>query len=335
MTEDDDAHESWEGEYAVPRGKALLILPYFGAFGPWFPLYLHSLANQRTLDLLLLSDVEPPELPPNSRRIDMTFDQVRELATARLGTAVRLERTRNICDLKPAFGMVFEEFTRGYAYWAFGDEDVLYGDVDRMLAPHLDGNVDLVVPGTNSARMQGCIQGHLTVLRNDPRTNELAIRDPAFKDVLASHEHWAYDETSWRYGGEISSFTKIVKQAEARGDLSIRWGIPTITHLPRRGRWYAYDGRSLREDNGNEILYYHWGRMRHRQVQWPSPDVAKHGFGFDRYGFYDSGLGAARLGLRRAVGRVRELTNDARPTLSRWRAAMRITMRRPRAQTTV
>ena len=105
-----------DGEFAVRHSKALLILPYFGAFGPWFPLYLHSLANQRTLDLLLLSDTEPPELPPNARRIDMTFDQVRVLATARLGTPVRLQRTRNICDLKPAFGMVFEEFTRGYPY---------------------------------------------------------------------------------------------------------------------------------------------------------------------------------------------------------------------------
>jgi hypothetical protein len=319
----------------VRRGKALLILPYFGAFGPWFPLYLHSLANQRTLDLLLLSDAEPPELPPNARRIDMTFDQVRERATARLGTPVRLQRTRNICDLKPAFGMVFEELTQEYQYWAFGDEDVLYGDVDRMLAPHLDGTADLVIPGTNSSRMQGSTQGHLTVLKNDPRTNELAARDPAYKDVLVSHEHWAYDETSWRYGGEISSFTKIVKEAEARGELSIRWGVPAITHVPRRGRWYAYDGRSIHEDTGSEILYYHWGKMRHRRVQWPSPEVAKHGFGFDRYGFYDSALGPARLEVRRAVGRLRELATGARRRLSRWRAAMRTTLPGPRPQTTL
>lgn len=44
------------------RGQALLLLPYFGTFGPWFPLFLHSVANQHTLDVLLLSDSEPPEL---------------------------------------------------------------------------------------------------------------------------------------------------------------------------------------------------------------------------------------------------------------------------------
>jgi len=311
----------------VRRGRALLILPYFGSFGSWFPLYLHSLANQHTLDLLLLSDAEPSALPPNARRVEMTFGQLRELATARLGTAVRLHRTRNICDLKPAYGMIFEEFTQGYEYWAFGDEDVLYGDLDRMLAPHLDGTADLVVPGTNSSRMQGSTQGHLTVLRNVPRTNELAISDPSYRGVLVSHEHWAYDETSWRYGSEISSFTKIVKEAEARGELSIRWGLPSITHAPRRGRSYVYDGRTLHEDTGRELLYYHWGKMRHHKVQWPSPEEAQNGFAFDRYGFYDSELGRARLGVRRALGRVRELASDARHRLSKWRAARRYTKR--------
>jgi hypothetical protein len=219
--------------------------------------------------------------------------------------------------------MVFEEFTQGYQYWAFGDEDVLYGDVDRMLGPHLDGTADLVIPGTNSARMQGSTQGHLTVLRNDPRTNELAIRDPAYKQVLVSTEHWAYDETSWRYGSEVSSFTKIVKEGEARGELSIRWGIPSITHVPRRGRWYVYDGHSVHEDNGKEILYYHWGKMRHRNVRWPGRDEARHGFAFDRYGFYDVKMGPGPLAVRRAAGRVRELATDARRRLSKWRAAMR------------
>ena len=111
-----------------------------------------------------------------------------------------------------------------------------------MLAPQLDGKVDLVIPGTNISRMQGSTQGHLTVLRNHARTKELAIRDPAYPRVLVSEEHWAYDETRWRHGGEIGSFAKIVKDASTpserrvrqRGELSIRWGTPGVTHLPTR-----------------------------------------------------------------------------------------------------
>jgi uncharacterized protein DUF6625 len=310
------------GTTPVLRGKALLILPYFGSYGPWFPLYLYSLANQHTLDLVLVSDTLPPALPANARHVAMTFDQLRERASARLGTPVRLHRTRNVCDLRPAYGLVFEEFTQGYEYWGFGDEDVLYGDLDRMLAPHLDGIADVVVPAANGK------SGHLTLLRNHARTNELAMRDPAYKDVLVSQEHWAYDETSWRWARissstGISSFTKIVKDAEARGELMIRSGIPRVTDVPRRGRSYVHDGRSVYEQKGGEILYYHWGKMRHRKVRWPGPEDARKGFAFDRYGFYDPELGPAGLAVRRVGGRLRELAGDSRRELSQWRAAVR------------
>jgi hypothetical protein len=305
------------------RGKVLLILPYFGSYGPWFPLYLHSLANQQTLDLLLITDGDPPELPGNARRVAMTFDQLRERATAILSTPVRLHRMRNICDLRPAYGLVFEEFTHGYGYWAFGDEDVLYGDLDGMLAPTLDGTADLVIPGPNGK------SGHLTVVKNDPRTNALAMNDPAYKDVLESREHWAYDETSWRCGTDVSSFHAIVTAGEARGELAVRRGLPRVVNVPRAGRWYLYDGRTLREDTGRELLYYHWGRMRHRKVQWPDAEEAKKGFAFDRYGFYDPKLGRARLVMRRGVGGVRELASNARRRLSDWRAAMRAAISAP------
>jgi hypothetical protein len=307
-------------------GKALLILPYFGRFGPWFPLYLQSLGKQQTLDLLLLSDSRPPDLPKNARHVAMTFDRLRELANARLATPVHLHRMRNICDLRPAYGLVFEEYTRGYAYWAYGDEDVLYGDLDRMLAPQLDGTADLVIPGITGK------SGHLTLLKNGPRTNELAMSDPAYKDVLVSREHWAYDETSWRCGSDISSFHQIVTAAEARGELSVRRGLPRVVNVPRPGRWYVYDGRSLREDTGTELLYYHWGRMRHRTVRWPDGDEARKGFAFDQYGFYDPQLGRARLVVRQGVGRARELAGHARRRLSDWRAAMRARISAPPSQ---
>lgn len=244
----------------------------------------------------------------------MTFDQLRSLARAKLPVPVRLERVRNVCDLRPAYGLVFEEYIEGYEYWAFGDEDVLYGDLDRMLAPHLDGRSDLVVPARNGK------SGHLTLVRNRPRSNELALEDPAYAQVLASREHWAYDETSWRWGAEISSYHKIMKEAEARGELTIRWDIPRTTGIPPRGRWYEYDGRTLTENGRREVLYHHWGRMRHRRVNWPRADEASRGFAFDRYGFYDPTLNQTRLALRRSVGRVRELAGDARQRLSDWRA---------------
>ena len=104
--------------------------------------------------------------------------------------------------------------------------------------------------------------------------------------------------------------------------MTIRRGLPRVVNVPQRGRWYVYDGRSLREDNGKELLYYHWGKMRFRNVRWPDPEEAKHGFAFDRYGFYDPRIGPARLAVRRSEGRVRELATDTRRRLSDAKAAL-------------
>jgi hypothetical protein len=51
---------SASGEDAMnPSAKVLLIIPYFGAFGPWFPLYLYSLANQHTLTFTIQRSERP------------------------------------------------------------------------------------------------------------------------------------------------------------------------------------------------------------------------------------------------------------------------------------
>ncbi len=36
-------------------------------------------------------------------------------------------------DLKPTFGLVFEEWTSEYTHFAFGDTDVLMGDLRRFI----------------------------------------------------------------------------------------------------------------------------------------------------------------------------------------------------------
>lgn len=102
--------------------------------------------------------------------------------------------------------------------------------------------------------------------------------------------------------------------------------------LPPRGRWFVYDGRTIREDNGREIVYYHWGNMRGLKLQWPSPEEAQRGFAFDRYGFYDSEVGPARLAAHRAEGRLREFASKARRRLSDWRAATSAAISGPRSK---
>ena len=271
----------------LDRPKTLVIVTYFGTFGPWFHLYLHSLSRQRSLDLLLVTDAPTPPLPSNARRVEMGIEDLRDLAAAQLGTAVTLPHVRKLNDLKPAYGLVFESYTRGYDYWAYGDEDVFYGDIDGQLTPRLLERPDLVVPSnTNAPPEKRRTIGHFTLVRNEPRISALAMTDPDYTAALASNDYWAYDETGWLAPDGRGSFSKVVRDAEARGELTVNWGLPVRGDIPWPGRSLRFDGRGIREQDGTEIAYYHWGRMKAKTWTFPTIEQAEMGFVLDRYGFF-------------------------------------------------
>ncbi len=270
------------------KGKALLIIPYFGKFGPWFPIYLRSLAKQNTLDLLLITDADLTDLPGNVRLLKGTLSDLQAMAEEKLGTKVSLPTARYLCDLKPAYGRLFDTYLEGYEYWAFGDEDVIYGDLDRILRPLLDGRTDVL-----TADSKGTL-GHLTVLRNTKKLRNLVFEDEKYFEVLAGEDFWAYDEWSWTRSVENpSSFTKTVRNAEQRGEISVLWQAYKIRgDVPWPGDGMRYDGKSLHSLDGNQIAYFHWGRAKHKYLKYkrlftfPTVEEAEGGFAYDRFGFY-------------------------------------------------
>ena len=120
----------------------------------------------------------------------------------------------NLKDLKPTIGFVFADWLQPYSHWAFGDMDVLYGDLSRFLSPWVTGGRDVVsfvaadpVPssstrehGTRRVRPgtpQGtwlshmCIgeatlfAGQLTVFVNSEWSATLFLRVPLWRQVLS------------------------------------------------------------------------------------------------------------------------------------------------------
>jgi len=304
------------GTAMTEAARVLLIIPYFGRFGPWFPLYLHSLSRQRRLDLLLVSDRLDHELPANARHMPMSLAELRERAADILQTPVAAGSALKLCDLRPAWGLIFADQLRGYRYWAYGDEDVLYGDLDRFIAPALDAGSDLIVPSRQATI------GHLTIIRNAPLTNRLLLDDAEWRAVLASPDHWAYDEWSQHRPAGTGSFTRTVNAAEAAGRLRVAWGVPKRGDLPRHGRSYVYDGLALRDDEGAETAYYHWGRFKHVHRRFPAAEPAPPVFAFDRHGFYRHDLRGVRLGARRVAARQQEWTGRALTRLGQVLASL-------------
>ena len=122
-----------------------LLIGRWGAWPPWTPLLLKTLAANPTIDFYLLSDANPTDghaasaLPANIHHVPLTLGQLLDRlrktvgctlhslkATGTYGSGVSSAKTN---DLKPMFGLVFETLLRGYTWWGYLQEDLLVGDL--------------------------------------------------------------------------------------------------------------------------------------------------------------------------------------------------------------
>ena len=91
-----------------------LILPYFGEFNNYFSLFLKSVEYNT-------DNENKYNYPPNVKVIKTSLDKVKNIADQKLGFSVSLEKPYKLCDYKPAYGFLFEEFIQDYEYWGHCD----------------------------------------------------------------------------------------------------------------------------------------------------------------------------------------------------------------------
>ena len=136
-------------------------------------------------------------LPSNVRVVEVA--NLTELYRARMGKP-RLELNPDkIKDFKPAVGHVFEHFLRPYSHWAFGDVDVVYGDLSRFLTPQLLAH-DIITFRTDdlcASMTKTLFAGQLTVFANNPWCRTLYREAPMWEKVAATGARYMFfDERS-------------------------------------------------------------------------------------------------------------------------------------------
>ena len=178
-------------------GRIALIIPYFGPLPHWFPYWVKSLERSRILEAHLFTDAHVPGKVPDNLKIQtFSLEEFSALASKNLSIPVHLEITYKVCDFKPAFAEIFAEYIRNYDFWAFGDLDLVYGNVDAFLSPFLN-DFDIV------SFRKGWVSGSLCVLRNSERVNSLYRRSPDWKKVFASSKYMWFDEMGGFFYSEV------------------------------------------------------------------------------------------------------------------------------------
>lgn len=164
------------------------ILPYFGRFNNYFPLFLKSFAYNTEFDLLIFTDNDTEySYPSNVKVFHTTLDKVREMASEKLGFNVCLNSPYKLCDYKPAYGFLFEEYIKDYKYWGHCDCDLVFGNINQLLIPLINEGYDKLFAA-----------GHLTLYKNTEENNRRFMKAYngrlIYKDIFTSNEICVFDE---------------------------------------------------------------------------------------------------------------------------------------------
>lgn len=172
--------------------KIAIIGCYYGKFPVWIQYWLKSCASNPTIDFYIVTDLELINRPQNVHIISLRLKEIKELAEKKLGIPISLGRPYKLCDLKPCYGVVFEEYLHDYDYWGHCDFDLIWGDIRKATKQYNLEQYDKFLP-----------LGHLSLYRNTEEVNSRYKMDGSrcgsYKEVFATDDGHAFDETDGIY----------------------------------------------------------------------------------------------------------------------------------------
>lgn len=288
---------SWLARLGLSRSsrgtsRILILVPYFGPWPEWIEFFLVTCRWNRTIDWLFLGDHGPPgKLAANLSYRELSLGELGQMVEQKLGVTLELPNGYKVCDLRLAFGTLFDEHLRRYDHFGWSDIDVIYGDLRRHLPPEMLAH-DVVT--FNEAHLSG----HFTLVRNDKRGRSLHRALGGFTDRIGDPEYQHLDEP------EPSALRGV--RVHARESFNT----PLSKLIPWRGgdfvfpsEWRWHQGRLTNDlDGDQDFLYLHfmhwkggWWPRECGNAQWEAlesvvnmdPGRAAEGFRVDAKGFHD------------------------------------------------
>ena len=172
--------------------RIVFICPYFGTIPKGqYKLWLKSCETNDTIDFLLITnDVEALSfaLPANVKPIKMSWEDCCKKIQSNFNFKVTLAFAYKLCDLKPAYGEIFNEYIKGYDFWGHTDSgDTILGNLRKFLTEDILNTYDKVH-----------IYGHMSLLRNTPENNaRYKIRQNnglTIEEIFSAEENLCFDD---------------------------------------------------------------------------------------------------------------------------------------------
>lgn len=168
--------------------KIILILPYFGKLPNTFDFFLQSCKNNPSIDWLIFTDCDIEEYS-NIKVIKQSWNDFKKFVQTKFDFPIALNSPYKLCDFRPAYGYIFQEYIASYDYWGHCDCDLIWGDLS-ILNTIIERDYDRIGE-----------YGHLILYKNRDDINHWfkdlkSERVPNTKTIYSNEKNFSFDEFS-------------------------------------------------------------------------------------------------------------------------------------------
>ena len=187
------------------KNRICIINCYWGPWPKWFSFFIESCKFNSEINWILFSDnseiLHPTE---NVRFIELPINDFNAIASSKLNFQVNIKDPYKVCDFRPAYGKIFEDYLKDFDFWGYCDIDLIFGNIKEFITDEILEKYDVI------SSYLGFFSGPFCLIKNRTYTNLLYKKIENFKQVLQSSDYIGLDENIFRKDRKGISFDKII-----------------------------------------------------------------------------------------------------------------------------
>ena len=233
--------------------KVAIIVCWIGKIPDYFDFWEFSCSKNPKYDFLVFTNNHRNNKYDNVKYIDFSLKKFNELASEKLKIKINIDKPYKLCDFRPAYGVIFEDYLESYDFWGHCDIDQIFGNLEKFIT-------DDVLEKYSKINKNG----HLTLYRNTKKVNTLFKENGSlfnYKEVFQSNQNFAFDE-----------YTGINMIAEKQNVKCFY--INNFADIDKRFRRYIcknhrnYKYQFYEYNNGKIIKIYYDGSLKYEEMMY-------------------------------------------------------------------
>lgn len=191
------------------------ISPHFGAFPSWINLTFETFSRNRDFELIVVTDQKTDKFSKysNISFYHCSLEDFSNLAAQKTKTNVNIKRGYKICDFRPAFGVIFDEYLQNYDYWGHLDLDTFWGDMSSGLNHIIAKQYDIICAASHH------VGGPFCLYKNTEKINNLYKKNSYYIHAFEVEKNVDFDEIGIKI--DNNGFEKTVRISEANREIDV------------------------------------------------------------------------------------------------------------------